>query len=500
MFKKADPVPLCHGSTVWLPDCKSVVDPLEAVPMSFPSTLSGRLLFGVALVLIVFALVSSLAVFGLSEYQDARRVVRQREECARSALLLGIAIRREWLDPESDHSGEPTAHPVSLRGSVKFLSRQIRQNATEPGEAGLLDEIRVLLSELEAISVPNSPENRREVVRRVEAIEILLSRLSRSFESSINRLDDQTTRQEWMTYLCVLGIIASEMVLTIGVGLYLGRTISRPMAVLGEGAMRLASGDLSVQIELETRDEFGRLAQQINQMTVSLREQRERLLQIERLAAIGRFAAGIAHEINNPLGVILGYLRVLRKETTGRVQEDLEIVQEEAVRCQEIVEGLLDLARPTYVEFGRVNLLTISREAVAGLSGPPQELHTIYEIEGIGLVVGNAKKLRQVLTNLLKNASEASGQGGRVNLSLGREDPAWVTLTVVDDGPGLVREDARRLFEPFYTTKPGGTGLGLAVSRAIVQAHGGVLEGSTLDEGGAMFLIRLPRWVEGVPS
>lgn len=297
------------------------------------------------------------------------------------------------------------------------------------------------------------------------------------------------------TYRRMLLLLIGAMLLAISVGLYIGRSVIRPMALLEEGANRLAGGDLSARIDLDSADEFGRVAQQFNRMTLMLREHRQQLLQSERLAAIGRFAAGVAHEINNPLGVILGYVRVLRKDASSRLDQDLKIVEDEAVRCHEIVEGLLDLARPVKGGPQPADLRGIADEAVAWLKGAEQSTDAEVEVQGAGVVIGNPQKLWQVLTNLLKNAAEASGKGGKVRVRILADGAEHVVLTVEDDGPGLPKEQPDRLFEPFYSTKATGTGLGLAVSRAIVQAHGGSLDAASAPAGGAIFTVRLPLWV-----
>jgi two-component system NtrC family sensor kinase len=286
------------------------------------------------------------------------------------------------------------------------------------------------------------------------------------------------------------------MLFAIFAGLIVGRSVAGPIAMLEAGANRLASGDFTVPIDVHSPDEFGLLAEQFNRLTLSLAEHQKRLLQAERLASIGRLAAGVAHEINNPLGVILGYVRIIRKNASDRLDKDLKIIEDEAVRCQEIVEGLLDLARPIQGAPKAADLRVIAEEAVASLRDAFPIADTHISIEGSGVAVGNRQKIWQVVTNLLKNAAEASGTGGKVRITIGTAGEGFVELSVADDGPGLPMSDQERLFEPFYSTKETGTGLGLAVSRAIVQAHGGSLEGSTAPAGGAVFIARLPAWKE----
>jgi two-component system NtrC family sensor kinase len=276
------------------------------------------------------------------------------------------------------------------------------------------------------------------------------------------------------------------------VTLAIGRSIARPVARLQEGAARLAAGRLDTRIDVDTPDEFGDLARQFNAMTASLREHQDRLVQSEKLAGIGRLAAGVAHEINNPLTVILGYARLLARRTDGQVRDEIRIVEEEAIRARDIVEGLLDLSRPLPAGLDRVDLREICDDVAVRLRGSaPGESATIG-VEGNGSAPGNPAKLRQVLANLVQNATEAAGPGGRVTVRV-REAPAEARVEVEDDGPGIDSAVAGRLFEPFFTTRDRGTGFGLAVSRAIARAHGGDVTGETLPGGGARFTLHLPR-------
>jgi signal transduction histidine kinase len=215
-------------------------------------------------------------------------------------------------------------------------------------------------------------------------------------------------------------------------------------------------------------------------------------LQSERLAGVGRLAAGVAHEINNPLGVILGYTRLLRKKAVGSLTEDLAIVEEEVLRCQEIVEGLLDFSRPVEVGSQRVDLRALCDDIVARLAEAHRGAGVTVTVAGQGSATGTASKLRQVLLNLAKNAVEAAAPSGHVDILVGESDQRS-EVTVRDSGPGLDAEARERLFEPFFTNKPRGTGLGLAVSQTIARAHGGEIVAEPPGSGGACFVLRLPR-------
>jgi signal transduction histidine kinase len=200
----------------------------------------------------------------------------------------------------------------------------------------------------------------------------------------------------------------------------------------------------------------------------------------QKLASIGQVAAGVAHEINNPLGVILGYVKTMRRTPT-RDDEGLDVIEEEALLCRRIVDGLLDLARPQTLSLEQVDLDAligdcIERLRAAGkLSGcriEPPRADPSHRLEA------DPGKLRQVLLNVITNAAEASAPDGRVSVHIeaGEDD---VTVDVKDSGPGLAPEIRAKVFEPFVTTKKGGVGLGLAIAHAIVDAHHGTIACAT---------------------
>jgi two-component system NtrC family sensor kinase len=231
-------------------------------------------------------------------------------------------------------------------------------------------------------------------------------------------------------------------------------------------------------------------------MTASLTEHQDRLVQSEKLAGIGRLAAGVAHEINNPLAVILGYSRLLQKRAEGPLRDELKIVEDEAIRARDIVQGLLDLSRPLPAGRDRVDLREICDEVAGRLLEATDLAAAAIRVEGAGAAPGVPAKLRQVLANLVRNGAEAAGPGGRVTVRVA-ETGEQVQVEVEDSGAGIAEAARDRIFEPFFTTKERGTGLGLAVSRAIARAHGGDVTGESLPGGGARFTLRLPRGASG---
>jgi two-component system NtrC family sensor kinase len=251
---------------------------------------------------------------------------------------------------------------------------------------------------------------------------------------------------------------------------------------------------------------MGQLCDAIDQMAeaVAVRERaiersaREQIGQSEKLASIGRLAAGTAHEINNPLTGVLTFAHLLRKnENLGeRERQDIEVIIRETTRVREIVRGLLDFARQSPSERQRLDLNGVVSHATALLRGQKEFRHiSIKEqpADDLPKVLGDRNQLEQVVLNLSLNGCEAMPDGGTLTIST-RVDGDSVVLTVSDTGTGIPEEDRGRIFDPFFTTKPvgRGTGLGLSVTYGIVQQHGGSVEVTSKVGKGSMFTIRLP--------
>ncbi|MFT3842509.1 MAG: ATP-binding protein [Myxococcaceae bacterium] len=221
-----------------------------------------------------------------------------------------------------------------------------------------------------------------------------------------------------------------------------------------------------------------------------LRAQTE-LVAADRLATVGKLAAGVAHEVGNPLSGILGYLSVARGKATPEQKDLLDRIEAEVQRIDRIVRSLLDLGRPSRGKPAPMELLPVV-EACAQLlkKGELEKMQLKVSVEKGLWVVAEAGPLSQVLINLLINASQAMGGTGELEVKAETHD-GRVRLSVLDRGPGVPPEAAKRLFEPFFTTKAAGkgTGLGLAVSRHLLEQMGGTLKFRNREGGGAAFEI-----------
>lgn len=279
----------------------------------------------------------------------------------------------------------------------------------------------------------------------------------------------------------------------------LAQRFRRPMRDVLRGIRRVASGDLKHRIPTRTSDEFGELARSFNAMSERLAAIQDRLIQSERLISMGRLAAGVAHEINNPLTGILAYAEDLKEdaEPTDPRRKDYEVIVNEALRCRQIVRSLLDFARQDASSFVRVHAGDLIEKAWNVFARQAAFRNIVFERcveEGLPAIEVDPTQIQQVLVNLIVNAQQAMPEGGTIVLAAGRSDEGnQVEFLVKDQGHGILKEIGSRIFEPFFSTKGGETdGLGLAVCFGIVQQHGGTIDFHSEPGSGTTFRVRLP--------
>jgi signal transduction histidine kinase len=475
------------------------------------SVTARKLAFGFGGIIVLFAAAAALALAGLDRIDGAMRRIRIEEEGVRLALELSSAVRDQYAHQAHTIIIGDSSHLrmyEEAEEAVAELTRQVRAHAEDQAARRWVDDIDAASRELDGVFrreiVPAVLRGEREKVQDehgraqlvVTRIQGLAAQLVAASEARISAARAQADAVQRTTFLLVLALLVGAPVLALLVSLRIGRSVAGPLGRLRDGAARLAAGDLGARVDAAAPDEFGALGRQFNEMADAIQAHQARLVESEKLAGVGRLAAGVAHEINNPLGVILGYVRLLRKKAEGPLDADLAIVEEETLRAREIVEGLLDLSRPLPADGERVALRPLCDEVVARLSEARALQGVAVTVDGAAEVEGHAGKLRQVVTNLVKNAAEAAGPGGAVGLVLA-EGHGVVRLEVADSGPGIPPGVRDRLFEPFFTTRPRGTGLGLAVSRGLARAHGGDVTVAVAPGGGACFTLTLPRRAGG---
>jgi two-component system, cell cycle sensor histidine kinase and response regulator CckA len=239
-----------------------------------------------------------------------------------------------------------------------------------------------------------------------------------------------------------------------------------------------------------------------------LQHQREVLYQNEKLAALGTMAAGIAHEMNNPLGIITTRIEVMlldaeQQQLPAQVLEDLQVLHRASQRVARIAASLRSFARHTPGDQVPLDLNAVVEESLRFMQKPlaADNVQIVARLDRtLPPILGDATTLHQVLMNLLTNASEAMPEGGQVRLETGpAERPGWVRLLVADTGAGIAAEEISKIFDPFFTTKRTGTGLGLSVSYGIIQEHGGTVDVQSRPGAGTTFIVSFPTTSAAAP-
>jgi signal transduction histidine kinase len=318
---------------------------------------------------------------------------------------------------------------------------------------------------------------------------------------------EEMRAEELKTRLMLILIGCSGLLIGIGGAALLARRITKPLDKLLDGTIKISRGDFSLAIDIDTQDEIGDLAQSFNEMRQQLQLTRKRveaanrkLIQAEKLASIGRISASIAHEIRNPLtSVKLNIQKVMESEYLDSIdKEHLDISQEGIGHIETFIKELLNFTRVSELHLNYFSAKQIIDESVKMIRNTLKlnDVELVIEIqEELPQVFVDGDKIRQVLLNILHNACEVADRGGKIIISLsllkGRRGEK-LRIQISDNGPGIPKKDREYIFEPFYTTKSTGIGLGLANARKIIEQHKGSIRIINYDKPGACFEILIP--------
>lgn len=435
-----------------------------------------------------------------------------------AALLEAAELLEEGMVPRE------TIEPEMRRVEAAFedaLSRAA-ENASTADEKRLVEAISSGFDEYRAFSHQQlspggvSPD---ESAGPIEAAMRLARAVARPCEE-LSQLAQQLTTDAFQRRdrlrrrvdAARIGFIIIGPALGIWLGVWVARGLHHSISQISV-TLRTASGDLEQQIGLvEVRpaselDGLPALEQQvravsgrIKQVVEELQRARRDAVRAERLAAVGELAAGVAHEMRNPLTSVKLLIQAVRRNQT-RTSPDAErllVVEQEIARMETTIKELLDFAKPPQLRRVPHDVRDTLRRALTLVDGRAQQADVVIREQlGDGPVIVDADpdQLDQVFVNLLLNAIEAMREGGELNLIVERESPSDggpLRIVFRDSGTGIPEQVMSRLFEPFVTSKERGIGLGLAISRRIMQEHGGRLTASNPPPGGAMFVVELP--------
>jgi signal transduction histidine kinase len=324
---------------------------------------------------------------------------------------------------------------------------------------------------------------------------------------------DGQTIEAWRRYL-VFSVVTALVPNLILVALII-RTISRPVRRLTEAAVEVAGGAYGTEVALESNDEMGLLAASFNEMSRKmaedierLRELNEQLIRTEKLAAAGTLAAGVAHEVNNPLASISSLIQILqvRHNADTETGEMLRLISAQIARITQVLRDMMDFARTRAPEREPLDINRIVEASLrlASFDKGFQRLRLNTTTDaGAPVINADQNQLQQVFLNLLLNARDAMPEGGEINVATRYDALAdEIIVEIRDTGTGIAPEHRKHIFDPFFTTKPAGTGtgLGLAVCYGIITAHDGRIEIAPNDERGTCVRIKLPVSLEAEGS
>lgn len=309
--------------------------------------------------------------------------------------------------------------------------------------------------------------------------------------------------------------IIAGIIFTVLTGVFFAQSLERPIHQLIEGAQAVSKGDLNYQINVSSIDEIGSLAQAFNRMTRDLKDSQEKLIMSEKLASLGTLAAGMAHEIKNPLVSLRTFSQLLMQKWEDKEFRDkfAAIVPNEIERINKIAESLLKFGRPVKPELTQVNLNSLLEEILQLLEGEARKSGVRFttKLAELPEITGDASQLNQAFLNIILNAVQAlsdTGKGGEVlvktdvgevvKMGPPKKTIPSIFVEITDTGPGIEPDKIKQLFDPFFTTKIKGTGMGLPITLKIVEEHKGSIKVKSQLGKGTTFLVTLPQQLEKV--
>ncbi len=293
----------------------------------------------------------------------------------------------------------------------------------------------------------------------------------------------------------VLAVFAlAVLVLALVSPRLMSRWIVQPVGALTQATRKLGAGDLSEQVVIQSTDELGELASCFNQMVVDLKEAQDQLGRRERLVVLGQLSGSVAHEIRNPLGVMknsIYFLRLTQRLKDEKAMQHLGLIEDEITRANRIITELLDYARDPTSQIAQLVLQEAFYKALAEVE-IPESVHIEHEFEEESLqVMGDSGQIQRILANFLRNAVQAMPGGGVLSMVC-RRDGDEIIAAVSDTGVGIAEDMLAKIFEPLYTGKAKGIGLGLPLSQRYATLNGGRIDCQSEVDQGSTFTLALP--------
>jgi signal transduction histidine kinase len=431
--------------------------------------------------------------------EGLRAVLDDAAAALRGRLSRGEPLHRQWEDWTEQISATLAALPAEVetadqRARRERIAKLIEEFAERGGQA---DRLAAGGRSAEAAAMLEGPLEKGVLL----PLRRELADYARASDADLTRTTADTADKQALVTL-LLAVNACVAFLLAATGVHLVRNwLLKPLEGLTAAVERHARGDLGYRIpQPHAADELGTLAATVNRMAESLQQSQDRLVQQERLAAIGEVASSVAHNIRNPLASIRASVQEALPELAegsparGRAEEIIRTIDS----LNRWLRELLMVSRPIDLRREPVAVDAVVERVLAVMRPEAQRrsVELSYTPAGASLrVLADVPRIEQALLAVVDNAVEASPAGKTVRIEAQAAD-GWVTLGILDEGPGLTTEVQARVATAYFSTKPGGTGIGAHLARRIAQAHGGDLEFSNRPAGGTMVLLRLPRAAE----
>lgn len=410
--------------------------------------------------------------------------------------------------------------PLALRMGRKHLDDAIgvidRFLEKEPGSArrpdfenkrhqisALANQLNALVVELGAAAVAVDAKARSDFESHFATMTHSLNRMRRPLRGESGQIAQRLSDDE-ETALSMAIVLGAAGLAVAGAALLFTLKTLKPLGMLRAHARQLGAGDYGQRMGVTSHDEIGDLAREFDSMAAALQEREQRLIRSERLATVGRMAAQIAHEVRNPLSSIGLNAELLGDELVDRGDEPRKLIAsiiKEVDRLTEITETYLRFARLPRPKLERESLGAIVTSVVDMARGELAQDGVALSVDvaaGLPEVAADEAQLRQALINLVRNAREAMSMsmsttgGKRLEISVREQPVGQIAVRVSDSGPGIGDADISKIFDPFFSTKERGTGLGLALVHQIVVDHGGRIEVASPPGSGATFTLTFP--------
>lgn len=409
--------------------------------------------------------------------RDIDTFVRHAEELVKYANVCTSCHHREQVAQRLNH----------LQDTINVYLKKLSRVYTFRANQERLNEVR-----------QNAFQVGEEIIREIDQIVILSAE---KISKRINSAKDKISRTQ--TFVNIFLVVGPLVIVFLS--LYFVKHLAESVIILTHATRRIKSGDLKYRIKPKLKDEFQELAQAFNDMADSLTEQCVRVQEAERLAVVGELAAGLAHEIKNPLAGIKVSIEVLAADLPLE-QEDKEIflqVINEIRRIENLLKSLLGYARPPVPvpEIVNANKLLeatlknaqFSVKSPVGLAKSSKNIDFVRDFDAdLPVVFVDPGQIQQVFLNLLLNAVDAIPEEGTITVRTRVKDNRDLEISIIDSGTGIDSDNFEKIFNPFFTTKSKGSGLGLAICRRLIEQHEGTIKVAANPDRGVTFTITLP--------